>query len=102
MKLTAMTNEELRRTVEQVHARIEELKESNPMLGHRGCRLGITYPEITEMQARAIFEAASDLVAEGHDILKQQYSLNPNDANAITPSSAQDRDLKRLQLTVPY
>src|SRR5450432_3838938 len=49
------------RTVEQVHARIEELKESNPMLGHRGCRLGISYPEITEMQARAIFEAACDL-----------------------------------------
>ena len=40
------------------HARIDELKESNPMLGHRGCRLGITYPEITEMQARAVFEAA--------------------------------------------
>ena len=37
---------------------MEELHEFNPMLGHRGCRLGITYPEITEMQARAIFEAA--------------------------------------------
>jgi pyruvate,orthophosphate dikinase len=37
--------------------RVEELHEFNPMLGHRGCRLGITYPEITEMQARAIFEA---------------------------------------------
>ncbi len=53
------------RTVEQVHARIDELKESNPMLGHRGCRLGITYPEITEMQARAIFEAAVEVSAEG-------------------------------------
>ncbi len=38
--------------------RVEELHELNPMLGHRGCRLGITYPEISEMQARAIFEAA--------------------------------------------
>ena len=38
--------------------RVEELHEFNPMLGHRGCRLGITYPEVTEMQARAIFEAA--------------------------------------------
>ena len=38
--------------------RVEDLHEFNPMLGHRGCRLGITYPEITEMQARAIFEAA--------------------------------------------
>jgi pyruvate, orthophosphate dikinase len=56
------------KTVEEIHARIDELKESNPMLGHRGCRLGITYPEITEMQARAVFEAASDLAAEGHDI----------------------------------
>ena len=41
-----------------VNRRLEELKELNPMLGHRGCRLGITYPEIYEMQARAIFEAA--------------------------------------------
>jgi len=53
------------RTVEQVHARIDELKESNPMLGHRGCRLGITYPEITEMQARAILEAAVEVAKEG-------------------------------------
>ncbi|MDF1681042.1 pyruvate, phosphate dikinase [Ponticaulis sp.] len=43
---------------EDLKARAEELAESNPMLGHRGCRLGITYPEIYEMQARAIFEAA--------------------------------------------
>jgi pyruvate,orthophosphate dikinase len=53
------------RTVEQIHERISELKESNPMLGHRGCRLGITYPEITEMQARAIIEAAVEVAAEG-------------------------------------
>jgi pyruvate, orthophosphate dikinase len=53
------------KTVAQVKARIDELKESNPMLGHRGCRLGISYPEITEMQARAIIEAACDVAAEG-------------------------------------
>ena len=47
-------------------ARVEELHEINPMLGHRGCRLGITYPEITEMQARAILEAAVDVQEEGH------------------------------------
>ena len=52
---------------EHVKARIAELHESNPMLGHRGCRLGITYPEITEMQARAIFEAACDVAEEGVD-----------------------------------
>jgi len=45
-------------TIEKLKAKISELHEFNPMLGHRGCRLGITYPEITEMQARAIFEAA--------------------------------------------
>jgi pyruvate,orthophosphate dikinase len=45
--------------------KIESLKEANPMLGHRGCRLGIVYPEITEMQARAVFEAACQLVKEG-------------------------------------
>jgi pyruvate,orthophosphate dikinase len=53
------------KTVEQVRARIHELHESNPMLGNRGCRLGITYPEITEMQARAIFEAACQVAEEG-------------------------------------
>jgi len=46
-------------------ARVEELHEFNPMLGHRGCRLGITYPEITEMQARAIFEAAVEVEKAG-------------------------------------
>jgi pyruvate,orthophosphate dikinase len=46
-------------------ARVEELHEFNPMLGHRGCRLGITYPEITEMQVRAIFEAAVDVAKKG-------------------------------------
>jgi pyruvate,orthophosphate dikinase len=45
--------------------RVEQLHEFNPMLGHRGVRLGITYPEITEMQARAIFEAACQLAKEG-------------------------------------
>jgi pyruvate,orthophosphate dikinase len=53
------------RTLEAVSHRIHELAESNPMLGHRGCRLGISYPEITEMQARAIFEAAVDASEAG-------------------------------------
>ena len=46
------------KSLETIKARIADLHESNPMLGHRGCRLGISYPEITEMQARAIIEAA--------------------------------------------
>jgi len=49
---------------EDLLARVEQLHEFNPMLGHRGCRLGITYPEITEMQAQAIFEAAAELKKE--------------------------------------
>lgn len=49
----------------RIRLRVEELAEFNPMLGHRGCRLGITYPEITEMQARAIIEAALDARAAG-------------------------------------
>jgi pyruvate, orthophosphate dikinase len=49
----------------RLKALVDSLVEANPMLGHRGCRLGITYPEITEMQARAIFEAACRVVARG-------------------------------------
>ncbi len=56
---------EMKVTEEKVKAKINELHEFNPMLGHRGCRLGITYPEISEMQARAIIEAACDLTKEG-------------------------------------
>jgi pyruvate,orthophosphate dikinase len=53
--------------VDKVRARVEQLKELNPMLGHRGCRLGITYPQITRMQARAILEAAAELRKAGVD-----------------------------------
>jgi pyruvate,orthophosphate dikinase len=49
-------------------SRVEDLHEINPMLGHRGCRLGITYPEITEMQARAILEAAVEVKKKGIDV----------------------------------
>jgi len=51
--------------VEQISRRVHELHEFNPMLGHRGCRLGITFPEISEMQARAIFEAAAEVQGKG-------------------------------------
>lgn len=54
--------------METLHHRLEELHESNPMLGHRGCRLGVVYPEITAMQARAIFEAACDVSSEGIEV----------------------------------
>jgi pyruvate,orthophosphate dikinase len=52
----------------KIRMRVEDLHEFNPMLGHRGCRLGITYPEITEMQARAIFEAGLNMQAKGLDV----------------------------------
>jgi len=52
-------------------ARVGALAEQNPMLGHRGCRLGISYPEIIEMQARAIFEAACDVKREGKKVLPE-------------------------------
>ncbi|HMJ05200.1 MAG TPA: pyruvate, phosphate dikinase [Chthoniobacterales bacterium] len=51
--------------VEQITRRVQELHEFNPMLGHRGCRLGIVYPEISEMQARAVFEAAAAVQKKG-------------------------------------
>lgn len=55
-------------TVEEVKSVCDSLEEFNPMLGHRGCRLGNTYPEITEMQARAIIEAALNVKAKGIDV----------------------------------
>ncbi len=54
--------------VTAIKSKVDSLHEFNPMLGHRGCRLGITYPEITEMQARAIFEAACQLKKEGVNV----------------------------------
>jgi pyruvate,orthophosphate dikinase len=56
---------DLKKLLPHLLSRVEELHEFNPMLGHRGCRLGITYPEITEMQARAIFEAAVAVEKQG-------------------------------------
>ena len=50
---------------QKLHAKVESLREANPMLGFRGCRLGIEYPEITEMQARAIFQAAANVQKQG-------------------------------------
>ncbi len=58
-------------SVELVKQKVEDLHEFNPMLGHRGCRLGNTYPEITEMQARAIIESALDLKAKGVVVLPE-------------------------------
>ena len=52
-------------SVERLETIVDDLRELNPMLGHRGVRLGVTYPEIYAMQARAIFEATAELAKEG-------------------------------------
>ena len=63
--------EELNLTEDDLRAKIEDLHELNPMLGHRGCRLAITYPEVAEMQTQAIIEAACQCVEEGMDIIPE-------------------------------
>jgi pyruvate,orthophosphate dikinase len=62
---------ELKKQLPELLHRVEELHEFNPMLGHRGCRLGITYPEVTEMQARAIFEAAVSVAKKGFKVIPE-------------------------------
>src|SRR4051812_26328419 len=62
---------ELKKRVPELLKRVEELHEFNPMLGHRGCRLGVSYPEITEMQARAIFEAAAQVSKKGIKVIPE-------------------------------
>jgi pyruvate,orthophosphate dikinase len=62
---------ELKKHLPELLHRVEELHEFNPMLGHRGCRLGITYPEITEMQARAIFEAVVVVAKKGKKVIPE-------------------------------
>ncbi len=66
-----LTVGQLRKGMPELLKRVEELHEFNPMMGHRGCRLGITYPEVTEMQARAIFEAACRVVKEGGRVVPE-------------------------------
>ncbi len=65
------TVKDLKKVLTELLERVEELHEFNPMLGHRGCRLGITYPEITEIQARAIFEAAVQVAKKGVKVIPE-------------------------------
>ena len=62
---------DLKKALPELLHRVEDLHEFNPMLGHRGCRLGVTYPEITEMQARAIFEAAVQVSKKGIKVIPE-------------------------------
>ena len=65
------TVKDLKKVLTELLERVEQLHEFNPMLGLRGCRLGITYPEITEMQARAIFEAAVQVAKKGVKVIPE-------------------------------
>jgi pyruvate,orthophosphate dikinase len=62
---------ELKKRLPELLERVDQLHEFNPMLGHRGCRLGVSYPEITEMQARAIFEAAVQVAKKGIKVIPE-------------------------------
>jgi len=77
--------------VDTLKRRAQELHEFNPMLGHRGCRLGITYPEIYEMQARAIFEAACDVAAKYGEAIVPEIMI---------PLVATKRELELLRTLV--
>ncbi|MFH1230918.1 MAG: pyruvate, phosphate dikinase [Planctomycetota bacterium] len=70
MKIQGKSMDEIKQK-EKVLVRVNELHEFNPMMGHRGCRLGIVYPEITEMQVRAIFEAAADIAKSGKTVVPE-------------------------------
>ncbi|NIM18988.1 MAG: pyruvate, phosphate dikinase [Candidatus Latescibacteria bacterium] len=70
-KEIAAVAKQMDRPVEEVRNTVESLHEFNPMLGHRGCRLGVTYPEIYEMQARAILEGACDARSAGVDVMPE-------------------------------
>jgi len=84
------TAAELKVPVERVRDRVAQLHEANPMLGHRGCRLGITHPEIYETQVRAIFEAAASAVREG---------LSPN-PEVMIPLIGTKAELDKLRILV--
>ncbi len=92
---------------EAVKAKVESLSEFNPMLGHRGCRLGITYPEITEMQARAIMEAACQLKKEGVNVYPEIMipltgtKAELADQKAVVVKVAEDVQ-KEMGVTVDY
>lgn len=72
-------------TEEQVYARIEKLSEVNPMLGFRGCRLGISYPELSEMQVRAILQAAISLTNQGVTVFPEIMVPLVGTPQACTP-----------------
>ena len=96
-----------RRRLERTLARVEELHEFNPMLGFRGCRLGILHPEITRMQARAIFEAAAQVVKAGKRVIPEIMIPLVGDPEELRRQRAEVESvatevMKRLNVSVPY
>jgi len=79
---------DLKKALPELLHRVEELHEFNPMLGHRGCRLGITYPEITEMQARAIFEAVALVAKKGIKVIPEVMIPLVGDAKELENQKA--------------
>src|SRR5204862_1717410 len=78
-----------------VKARVSQLHEANPMLGHRGCRLCITYPEILEMQVRAIMEAAAQCKKEGIKVLPEIMHPLTFDSKEFGILEAQTREVAK-------
>ncbi len=94
-------------TPDKIKLKMDELYEVNPMLGHRGCRLGITYPEITEMQTRAIIEAAISMSNQGHAVLPEIMiplvgSLNEFKHQKDIVVKTADAVMKETGITVKY
>jgi pyruvate,orthophosphate dikinase len=97
----------LGKTYEEVKAKVDSLHEFNPMMGHRGCRLGIVYPEITYMQARAILEAAAECIKEGINVhpeimipLVGHFHELENQAKVVR--EAGDRVIKETGVNINY
>ncbi|MBF0590307.1 MAG: pyruvate, phosphate dikinase, partial [Magnetococcales bacterium] len=80
--------------LDEIKSRVDGLKEFNPMLGHRGCRLGVTYPEIYEMQAQAIMEAACNLVKD------EGFSITPEIMIPLVAHRPELRYLKEKAVAV--
>lgn len=94
-------------SAENLTAKIKNLHEANPMLGHRGCRLGIVYPEITEMQARAIFSAAAVVKKEGINVIPEVMiplvsDVKELELQATLVRQVADEVFKKEGITVDY
>ncbi len=93
--------------VEKIARRVEQLHEANPMLGHRGCRLSITYPEILEMQVRAIIEAAIEVHKQGIKVLPEimiPLTLDKKELGILVDATRRVADalIKKAAVKLPY